>query len=89
MGYAISLPNKERQARLETRKRRRVDNAYVVDAVEYGRDFETGVACQTCVPMVDVACQTSETKEDHTQELQLLQQEYQCLQYEASQHSEG
>ena len=88
MGYAIPLPNKERHARLETRKRRRVDDAYVVDAVEDGRGFESGVACQTCVPMVDVACQTSETKEDHTEELQQLQQEYQCLQYEASQKSE-
>ena len=88
MGYAIPLPNKERHARLETRKRRRVDDAYVVDAVEDGRGFETGVACQTCVPMVDVACQTSETKEDHTEELQQLQQEYQRLQYEASQNSE-
>ena len=36
------LYNKEQHARLETRKRRRVDDAYVVDAVEDGRDFETG-----------------------------------------------
>ena len=89
MGYAISLPDNERHARLETRKRRRIDDTYVVDAVEESTDTETGVACQTCVPMVDAACQTCETEVDHTGELQQLDQDCQCLQYEASQKSEG
>ena len=47
-----------------------------------------GAACQTCVPMVDIASQTNETKEDHTEELQQLQREYQRLIYEANQKSE-
>ena len=62
MGYAILLPTKEHHAHLETHKRRQVDDSYVVDAIEDGRGFETGFACQTCVPMIDVACQTSETR---------------------------
>ena len=62
-----------------------------MDAVEdlESKDTESGVACQTCVPMVDAACHTCEIEEDHTGELQQVDQDCQCLQYEASQKTEG
>ena len=51
-------------------KRRRLDDSDIVDIAEKERDIRTGVASQTCVHIVDVACQTVETAMEGLQQLQ-------------------
>lgn len=84
MGYeTYHVPDQERYTRLQLRKKRKMD------ATEDDEDLETGVACQTAIPvdMVDVTCQTDIGLFEVTRmeaELQQLKKDNQRLQAEAS-----
>ena len=86
MGYeTYHAPDQERYARLQLRKKRKIDAAE--DAAD--EDLETGVACQTDihVDVVDVACQTDIGMFDVARmeaELQQLKEDNQHLQNEIS-----
>ncbi len=90
MGYANQVPDEKRHARL--RKRKRLEDADLEDTVENDGNAETGVASQTCVLLVDAACQTDNTMEDlmkMEEELKQLRQEYQDLKNENAQKTDA
>ena len=91
MGYAISLPNKERHARLEMHAKEDEWMILMLWMQLKIAEILKLVLHQTCVPMVDVASQINEMKEDPTvmEELKQLRQKYQRLEYTTLQSEKG